>query len=315
MVHERRARVPRNTLLIGFAYSLTPDGSPGRYNRALAESIKNDIDSGMDDAWIGMQWEIYDALEELYAERGESVPADIVPLSLVATPPPFSSSEIGDPNKFVAFINRSETAPVTALRHKLVNVITSVGHTDLQNIRAPNGEILKEMVAAYLNAMLHDPFFYQSFAEEVKLQPLVRQAKDREWREERVMPTGDDYPNGLRRFQRQRVNRLIIEAIIPKDILKRGGYLSTRGVLDQIIPGIGRAGRDVTTVRVYGHPAHRPRCRRQFLEYVWNKGWPLSSDQVTFGHMNEFWDPNTAQEWCRSRDAWNQYEKDPGRLK
>ena len=55
MVHERRARVPRNTLLIGFAYSLTPDGSPGSYNRALAESIKNDIDSGMDDAWVGMQ--------------------------------------------------------------------------------------------------------------------------------------------------------------------------------------------------------------------------------------------------------------------
>lgn len=315
MVHERRARVPRNTLLIGFAYSLTPDGSPGSYNRALAESIKNDIDSGMDDAWVGMQWEIYDALEELCAERVESVPANVVSLSLVATPPPFSSSEIEDPNEFIAFINRSQTAPIAALGHKLLNVVRSVGHSDLQNIRAPNNEVLKEMLAAYLNAMLHDSFFYQSFAKDVDLQPLVRQAEDCEWREERVMPTGDEYPNGLRRFQRQRVNRLIIEEIIPKDILKRGGYLSTRGVLDQIIPEIGRSGRNVTMVRVYGHPAHRPRCRRQFLEYVWNKGWPLSSDQATFGQMYEFWDPNTAQEWCRSRDAWDQYEEDPGRLK
>jgi hypothetical protein len=315
MIHKQQARVPRKTLLIGFAYSLTPDGAPGSYNRALAASIKKDIDGGIDNAWIGKQWEIYDALEELCAERGETVPVDVVPLSLVATPPPFSSSEIRHPNEFIAFIKRNEAGPVTVFRHKLLNVITSVGHTDVQNIRAPNNEILKEVLAAYLNSMLHDPFFYQSFAKDVELKPLVRQAKDREWREERVMPTRHEYPNGLRRFQRQRVNRLIIEAIIPEDILKRGGYLSTRGVLDQIVPEIGRAGRDITTVRVYGHPAHRPRCRRQFLEYVWNEGWPLSSDQVTFGHMYEFWDSGTAQQWCRSRDEWDQYEKDPGRLK
>ena len=60
MAHEQRHTFPRNTLMIGFAYSLTPDGSPGSYNRALAESIKNDIDSGMDNAWIGMQWESTD---------------------------------------------------------------------------------------------------------------------------------------------------------------------------------------------------------------------------------------------------------------
>jgi hypothetical protein len=32
MIHKQQARVPRNTLLIGFAYSLTRDGSPGSYN-------------------------------------------------------------------------------------------------------------------------------------------------------------------------------------------------------------------------------------------------------------------------------------------
>ena len=237
------------------------------------------------------------------------MPANVAPLSLVATPPPFGSSEIEDPNELIAFINRNETTPIIALRRKLLNIIASVGHAHLQNVSAPNNEVLKEMLAAYLNAMLHNPLFYQSFAENVELQPLVRQAEDRGWREERVMPTGDEYPNGLRCFQRQRVNRLIIEAIIPKDILKPGGYLGAHKECLIRVPRDWKGWPRYYSGSGLWNPAHRPRCRRQFLEYVWNKGWPLSSEQVTFGHMYEFWDPNTAQEWCRSAMPQDQYDR------
>lgn len=304
-----------DTLQIGFAYSLTPDGAPGSYNHALAQSIKNDIDAGNPSACVGMQWEIYDALEQIYGNDDSSLPTGLIPLSLVATPPPFEPNHIKEPHHLISFISESDDAAVSILRNQIGQILDKMGYSHLAALGAPNVAILKEMLVAFLNSLLHNPFFFRDFAGNVKLESLVREAKTREWREERVMPNPADYPNGLHRLQTQRVNRLIIEGIIPKTILERGGYLSTRGVLDQIIPEIGRSGRSISTVKVYGHPAHRPRCRRQFLEYVWNQGWPLSPDQVTFGDMDEFWDPETAQEWCRSPEAWDAYEKDPGRLK
>jgi len=304
--------IEQKTLLIGFAFSLTPDGSPGKYNQTLAERIKRDIDNG---TWIGSQWEIYDALVDLCQELGDPLPASLVGTSLVATPPPFVPDDIKDPNAFIDFIHSDTSPPRSTLQHHLTAIAQSVGYEDLRTIRTPKDTIKQEILSAQLNALLQDRQLYKSFVGSVDLVSLSRKGQHRDWNEKRAMPVPNKYPNGLRRFQTLRVNRLIIEAIIPESQLRRGGYLSTRGVLDQVIGEIGRSGRDLSTVRVYGHPAHSPRCRRQFLEYVWNHGWLLTPQQVVIDNMEEFWDPRTAQDWCKSREAWDEYENDPVRLK
>lgn len=62
------------TLLVGFAYSLMPDGSPGSYNQKIAKSMKEDMvmvnrKPEGEGPWVGMQWEIFDALEEEWQGR------------------------------------------------------------------------------------------------------------------------------------------------------------------------------------------------------------------------------------------------------
>jgi len=51
-----------NPLVLGFAYSLTAEGGPGLYNRILAQTIMTDW-AGRD-PWIGVQWEIRDAMDD-----------------------------------------------------------------------------------------------------------------------------------------------------------------------------------------------------------------------------------------------------------
>ena len=304
-----------NALLIGFAFSLNPDGGPGKYNRAIAKRMQCDIESGKYDASVGMQWEIYDALVDLCQEVGAPLPASLASTSLVATPPPFTPDDVIDPDAFINFLYSDDRSPQSTLRDHLEDIAQSIGYENLQAIRVLNDTIKREILAAQLNASLQNRQLYKSFVGAVKLESLSRKGQRRDWGEKRVMPVPNEYTDGLRRFQTLRVNRLIIEAIVPDSRLRRGGYLSTRGVLDQVIGEIGRSGRDLGTVRVYGHPAHSPRCRRQFLEYVWNRGWLLTPQQVVIDDMEEFWDPETAQDWCKSRQAWDEYEHDPVRLK
>ena len=57
--------------------------------------------------------------------------------------------------------------------------------------------------------------------------------------EERVMPELKDYPDGLAQYQRIRVNRLIMEAIIQdRQILNDSAYLSTQGVIQAALTEI-----------------------------------------------------------------------------
>lgn len=305
------------SLLIGFAFSLTPDGSPGKYNQAIAERIKQDITNSEANTWVSMQWEIYDALIDLYQEEGSPLPFILTDKSLVATPPLFAPDDIVALDTFVSSIYSNTSLPWSKLRDHLAAVAQSIGYKDLGAVLTLNDDLKRWALAAQLNALLRERQFYKEFVGTVKLIPLSRKGQHGDWNEERVMPDLAEarYADGLRRFQAQRINRLIIEAIVPESQLRRGRYLSTRGVLDQVIGEIGGSGRDLSQVRIYGHPAHSPRCRRQFLEYIWNHGWLLDPQHVVIDGLKKFWDDGTAQDWCKSPEAWEKYENDPERLK
>lgn len=132
--------------------------------------------------------------------------------------------------------------------------------------------------------------------------------------EARQMPLSD---SPLFPFQTIRVNRLIIEAVIPyEDVLKRGTYLSTDGVLDQVLE---RFKEEVTSIRhvcVFGFPGHSPRCCRQTIESFWRVGrrdiGTQGVEDVRAVPRNDWkalpWDSTTAQIWCRNLRNWLDYE-------
>jgi hypothetical protein len=130
--------------------------------------------------------------------------------------------------------------------------------------------------------------------------------------EKRTLPGANER---LRRFQRLRVNRLILEAIFPQEsVLKSGKYLSTKGVLTHLHETAHREGAGpFAHVFLFGHPAHSPRCRRQFLESEWLRALGLDEKNVhdvNSGRDAEWlWDPITAQMCCRSRADWDDYER------
>jgi len=330
--------ISRHSLVLGFAYSLTPEGFPGTYNKLLAEQLEAVIVSALkqeeaDRPWIGMQWEIFDAIA--FGWKGELF--DIVRRSHVGGPPLFSKDDILDPKAIVSqlkiwyedLLQGQPTKPSTQasrmLAGKVAQLIQQVGYQV-----TPNTTIFDEAMfdavklAQYFNQILYDKGFHKSFYDNNKqpvleLHDLYRTNIGSVGVENRRLPSSDE---DLGEFQRIRVNRLIIEAVFPDDrILKRGKYLSTRGVLDQVTHVIEEeGGRDIKYAFVYGHPAHSPRCRRQVIESAWAAGWSLTPENV-FDVNNtdpleqkkwrgsKRWDPTTAQMWCRSEQNWEDYER------
>jgi hypothetical protein len=128
--------------------------------------------------------------------------------------------------------------------------------------------------------------------------------------EKRRLPDPDDYPHGLRRFQAHRVNRLIVEAVLPERVLARGEYLGVGGVIDH---GLSRMPVDeIGRVVVFGHPHHQEWCRSQTLAALRARGWDGTEEDVTLGgpgpwSLESLWDLRSAQIWCRTLENWNAY--------
>ena len=86
----------RGDLMIGFSFSLWPDSSPGRCNEWIARSMRADLArvSARSQPWVGVQWEIYDALADL--NTFSFVAAQFVPERAIAGPACFYRSDIRD---------------------------------------------------------------------------------------------------------------------------------------------------------------------------------------------------------------------------
>ncbi len=340
--------VSRHSLVLGFAYSLTPEGLPGAYNEQIAKQIKAVILSAVgqekeDRPWIGMQWEIFDAIESEWDKENIKL-LKIVPLSHVGGPPLFSADDISDPMAIISqlkmwyedllkqgsrqYLTKPSTQAGRKLADKVARLIERVGY---QTDESSNATIFDAAMfdavklAQYFNwILLNDMGFHKSFYDDnnqpiLELHDLYRTNVGSVGVENRRLPNID---KDLLRFQKVRVNRLIIEAIFPDDrILKRGEYLSTRGVLDQVTRVLEReGGREIKYAFVYGHPAHSPRCRRQVIESGWMAGWNLEPEKVCDVNNTDpreqekwqgekRWDAKTAQIWCRSEQNWNDYER------
>lgn len=301
----------QDTLLLGFSYSLAPDGSPGSYNRDIATAMSEWIDGqpeGADQPLIAAQWEIVDAL------AGQRT--DITRV-FAASPPMFAATDIADPKGLVELLRAGETAAARELSRLFCASLREVGYdsegSDDASIYDRAG-LNAERLAMYLNGFLSDPTMYRGFRHNVELHDLQRKQLGALGFEARQLPLRDD---PLGKYQAIRVNRLIIEAVIPhEDILKRGTYLSTDGVLDRALGYFKENLAAIRRVCVFGFPGHSPRCCRQTIESFWRAGrrdiTAKDVEDVRAVPRDQWqtlpWDNTTAQIWCRSLENWQNYE-------
>ena len=310
-----------NTLMIGFSFSMETDGSFGKYNDWIAHKMLTDIQAGKEPPWVAIQWEIYDALESAAPDV-----AARIPLSHVSAPPPFTMKDVGAPAELKKWLvaDYDGTWPGGALHKALKRASDS-----LFRPRNDGDEEVRGWLVAALNGFLGDDECWRQCAG-VQLRGLVRTVGGRLWMEERVIPRPD---SKLGRFQRRRVNRLLVDALCPPGLVSPMSYVSTQTVLDDLLGLAWAEGQRLDRVRVYGDPVHVDRCAKQFLRAAWQRCWPLRQGDVSVVMVRRAddtgpdtwsvearadweldpanWRPETAQEWCRNLANWNAYNGQP----
>ena len=278
----------RRPLFIGFSYGLREDGSPGNCNQEIARRIRPELAGTT--PFVALQWEIFDALDEALVAESEAV-----------APPSFDAEQIRDLTEIVRRL-RDGSRPAERILW-----------THLSSADSDPGTF-----AQSLNALLEDRRLYERFVGFVELNDLRRWSDPPDSRpkleflglEKRRLPDPAEYPRGLRRFQAQRVNRLIIEAILPERVLARGAYLGVDGVIER---GLSRvAVSEIGRVVVFGHPCHQAWCRRQTLAALCARGWAGEDVDVVLGgpgpwSAESLWDARSAQVWSRTEENWNAY--------
>lgn len=293
----------REALLIGFSFGLWADGSPGLCNRRIASEIKERLllcIPGIRPC-LAVQWEIFDALKEI--EDNKFTLSDFEPI--VAGPPRFEPAEIKDSSALVDTLKKASSPAVRLLRQKL-----EAGPDWIHCQRAPNAI----NVTNVLNFVLDDLRFYEPFEHALDLYDLDRSIQRPELGllglEKRKMPKTANYPNGLRKYQAQRVNRLILEVVVPDRTLSRGIYLNVKRVIQHVLRET--ADRDVGHVFVFGHARHRDYCRDTTIQTLNTMRPQLTKERVHFGapgswNVQDLWDSDSAQVWCRCEENWEAY--------
>ena len=204
----------RGDLLIGFSFSLWPDSSPGRCNELIAKSMRADLArvSARSQPWVGVQWEIFDALADLNTTSFAA--AQFVPERAIAGPSCFYRADIRDGAGLIELLRDGRFPAVRRLAESLAIALDAEPPPDALQL------------CAALNRILDDRWLFETFDGFVELADLDRRVERPELgflgTEKRRLPTRGLYPNGLRKFQARRINRLLIEAIVPERILARG---------------------------------------------------------------------------------------------
>ncbi|MFT4728838.1 MAG: hypothetical protein ACI9UN_003351 [Granulosicoccus sp.] len=277
-------------LIIGFSFSLMPDGAAGSYNTGLAEQLAVVLESRKatleDIPVVALQWEIADALSELYPKLTEQLTK--LERLIIVKPPKFLKEGV-DLDLFEKWLKVPSANYKNVLEHCLE---LAAGETILEK----------------LNSLLDDAAFYEKF-EGLQLANLVRPKLGDLFTEARILPHSKYYPNGLREHQRIRINRLIVEAIVEDEkIVQRGQYLSTRGVLESVLDSCHAKDYAFGSVKVIAHSLHRPRCMEQLAQILRAKNLSVLMQEEVMSNFLP-WDTSGAQVWCRSRDNWEAYEE------
>lgn len=313
----------KRTLLLGYSFTLRDDGAPGNCNVAIAKRMWRDMvtDDPGSRPYVAVQWEIYDALEDL----GHPV-SDYIPDDFVITPPHFTEGDILSRGRLFEWVANPRTPAEQSLLHEMQSTTSwSVLHP--QMLQRDRFKISKIHLANFLNELLADgqERLYRKFIGLLDIQDLYRVEKGPVGLEKRRLP--DDGPrkgSALRRFQAKRVNRFIVEAAIPPvvacrlegteakaGILKRGEYLNVEQVATTCLHHIRRRGYDIDRIYVYGHPEHRDWCRMntsmQAAEILGLHERHVYLGDDSSWSDDELWDRLSAQVWCRSKGNWRYY--------
>jgi hypothetical protein len=279
-------------LLVGYSFGISPHSAPGALNKRIAERLAQDLSSAGNNRFVGVQWEVADALVLQGIDPNRSCDCIVPP----AVPPFFCEDDIPNLNQLREVVRHQP-----ALTHILETISLHSGWED--PLAFPNRAV------SYLNRLLHDRSLFRQF-QSLRLPPLKKTKSGREWRETRAIPptTGPD----MEMYQAQRINRLILESIL---FLPKANYIATYHVAETVLTEVCRCGLTIARVRVYGHPAHVERCRIQTVESAWKIGIrlnPSEVDVIPCGDPQmaapENWDPDNAQEWVQSWDNWQQHE-------
>jgi hypothetical protein len=283
-----RANQPTATdgdwLLIGFSFGLTPDGSPGDINRELAKLMHRRIIASPNAVFtVGMQWEIYDAFRDAYP--GHSAKGFVVA-------PPFVHKPIRSPTWFANELRHCAVSGFPPMRLLAAHFRKRLPRALLR--ASPR------QIDGILQRLWRNRRWWSRFAGLLDFDDLRRPEKGVLGLEKRRIPAARDYPSPggqLREYQAMRVNRLILETILPPEVLPRAEYLNTTKVAQFVKD---RAGRKFAEIVVFAHPQHFDWCSRN-VESVFGvkpvEGWPGPA----------IWDPHSAQVWTRSAANYRTY--------
>lgn len=296
--HKTMTQAP--DLILGFSFSLMPDGSAGVYNALLAKHLLGQLQE--QEAACGtmplvaLQWEIADALFALSRQWFEKLESELK--LFVVEPPRFALSDI-DEVALQSFFEAQLQAP-----SQQAITGTDAGKQLGRLLESTNAGALRHG----LNGLLQQSKLYQHF-NGLQLIDLTRPTRGDLFTEYRQMPLSEDFPQGLNRFQRIRVNRLIIERIVDNPTLvKRGQYLSTAGVIEAAFEHCRSKALALENLSIIAHPLHAPRCIEQTkLSLAANGQSP--GVQCALRDVAFPWDSSSAQVWCRSLSNWQAYEK------
>ncbi len=273
-------------MILAFAFSLTADGSPGSYNHWLADLIARHLNQVLDQSIelpvVAVQWEIADALEESFPDL--LIALETEQRLIVASPPRFKAGEVNEEQVANCLL---ETG---AQGKALWQCIIETGKAD--------DSLLDKM-----NRLLDQASLFREF-QTVNIDNLFRPQGEL-FTENREMPKSSEYSDGLRRYQRVRVNRLLIESIANNtEVIAQGNYLSTPGVIDSVFDQLELVPPEVQLV---AHPLHAPRCQLH-IEEALNDRHTDAKVGLDLLEGSVGWDSSSAQVWCRSLQNWQQYE-------
>ncbi|MDG1206610.1 MAG: hypothetical protein P8N51_14670 [Pseudomonadales bacterium] len=287
-------------LIVGFSFSLRPDGSAGSYNALLAEHLLGQIQKHEaafgEIPYVAVQWEIADALFALSSQWFKKLESE--KKVFVVEPPKFTDDDIDAAGLQLFFESKIPLASQSDTRRTY----------DVRLVERFSASVADRSIRQGLNDLLRQSRFYEYF-KGLELFDLTRPALGAFFTEFRQLPLSKDYPQGLNGYHRIRVNRLIIERIIdnPK-LLKSGQYLSTAGVIDAVFEHCYSQNLALKDISVIAHPLHAPRCIEQARSFFAARD-QAPRVQCEFLDATFPWDPSSAQVWCRSLSNWQVYEK------
>lgn len=275
-------------LVIGYSFGISRTSGPGRLNETIAKRIAKELGPSHPTTFLGVQWEIEDALRKNKSK---------LPTNHVVASKPFREGDIIDLEQ------------LKSSARKLSKVLTKALGKDCLHPNLEDCFIFPSRAVIYLNLLLQNSNLFKKF-QWLTLPTLKKKKNGRDWDETRDIPPKSEK---LQTYQVQRLNRLILEAALTG--LQNADYMATFHVADAVLKKASDQGFTSGEVHVYGHPAHVKRCRIQTIESAWKIGLKLDQNKVIEKpcgpkklNNQKNWDRYNAQEWIRNWKNWKEHE-------